>query len=96
MIAKKIFKSQKRKPSFGLSESFSLPKSGKICKPEFWVYAFVYHSVYPQNPINKGNITIVNQVNYKYIKELVIIELNGNKCYNARTRRKRNCNIPIC
>lgn len=84
------------KPKFGLPLKFGLPKNVKGGKPKFSVYLLVYRLVYREKPINKGILTKVNQVNQEYIKELVIIELKGNKSINARTRASRNYNIPIC
>lgn len=84
------------KPKFGLPLKFGLPKNVKGGKPKFSVYLLVYRLVYHEKPINKGILTKVNQVNQEYIKELVIIELKGNKSINARTRASRNYNIPIC
>jgi len=84
------------KPNFGLPLKFGLPKNVKAGKLKFSVYLLVYLLVYREKPINKGILTKVNQVNQEYIKELVIIELNGNKSNNARTRASRNYNIPIC
>lgn len=95
-MATMIYNPENVNRNFSLSEVFSLPKLGVSGKQKFLVYALVYVLVYPEKPINTSDLIKVNQVNNKYIKELVIIELKGNKSINARTRASRNYNIPIC
>lgn len=78
------------KPNFGLPLSFGLPKNVNAGKPKNFGLPLVYRLVYRETPLYKGGLIKVNQVNQEFIKEFVIIVLNGNKSINASACARPN------